>query len=70
MLGVRILGEFGDDPHRYLDGEARKNYAGTSPITRASGNRKVELARYARNPGRLSQVHAAQTNPAAARATG
>jgi transposase len=39
VLGARILGEFGDDPHRYIDGKARKNYAGTSPITRASGSR-------------------------------
>ena len=31
------------------DAKARKNYAGTSPITRASGTRKVVLARYARN---------------------
>ena len=28
--------------------KARKNYAGTSPITRASGTRKVVMARYAR----------------------
>jgi len=27
----------------------RKNYAGTSPITRASGRRRVVLARHARN---------------------
>jgi transposase len=49
VLGARILGEFGDDPRRYADGKARKNYAGTSPITRASGSRRVVLARYARN---------------------
>ena len=41
--------EFGDDPHRYADAKARKNYAGTSPITRASGKKTVVLARYARN---------------------
>ncbi|GAA2352742.1 hypothetical protein GCM10010170_043680 [Dactylosporangium salmoneum] len=35
VLGARVLGEFGDDPHRYTDGKARRNYAGTSPITRA-----------------------------------
>ena len=35
--GARVLGEFGDDPHRYRDGKARRNYAATSPITRASG---------------------------------
>ncbi|MFC6023871.1 IS110 family transposase, partial [Plantactinospora solaniradicis] len=57
VLGARILGEFGDDPHRYPDGKARKNYAGTSPITRASGNRKVVLARYARNRRLGDAVH-------------
>jgi hypothetical protein len=36
VLGAWILGEFGDDPHRYVDGKARKNYAGTSPITPAT----------------------------------
>jgi transposase len=49
ILGARVLGEFGDDPDRYSDARARKNYAGTSPITRASGTKKVVLARYARN---------------------
>jgi hypothetical protein len=49
ILGARVLGEFGDDPHRYHDARARKNYAGTSPVTRASGKKKVVLARYARN---------------------
>jgi transposase len=49
ILGARILGEFGDDPDRYADAKARKNYAGTSPITKASGTKKVVLARYARN---------------------
>ena len=37
VLGARALGEFGDDPNRYADAKSRKNYAGTSPITRASG---------------------------------
>jgi transposase len=49
VLGARVLGEFGDDPDRYADAKARKNYAGTSPITKASGSRKIVLARYARN---------------------
>jgi hypothetical protein len=48
-LGARVLGEFGDDPNRYADAKSRKNYAGTSPITKASGTRRVVLARYARN---------------------
>jgi len=49
VLGARALGEFGDDPNRYADAKSRKNYAGTSPITRASGTRSVVLARYVRN---------------------
>jgi transposase len=49
ILGARVLAEFGDDPNRYVDAKSRKNYAGTSPITRASGRSHVVLARYARN---------------------
>ena len=49
MLSARVLAEFGDDPHRYDSAKARKNYAGTSPITRASGKKKVVTARHVRN---------------------
>jgi hypothetical protein len=49
ILGARVLGEFGDDPHRYASAKARKNYAATSPITRASGKRKVVAARWIHN---------------------
>jgi transposase len=49
ILGARVLAEFGDDPNRYRDAKSRKNYAGTSPITRASGKHHAVLARYARN---------------------
>jgi transposase len=49
ILGARVLAEFGDDPHRYADAKSRKNYAGTSPITRASGKKKVVLARFVHN---------------------
>ena len=45
ILGARLLGEFGDDPHRYVDAKARKAYAGTAPITKASGKKKTVLAR-------------------------
>jgi len=55
ILGARVLGEFGDDPNRYADAKSRKNYAGTSPITKASGRSRVVLARYARNK-RLSDA--------------
>jgi transposase len=49
ILSARVLGEFGDDPNRYRDTKSRKNYAGSSPITKASGKHRVVLARYARN---------------------
>ena len=49
ILAARVLAEFGDAPPRYADARARKYYAGTSPITRASGTKKVVLARHARN---------------------
>jgi Transposase/Transposase IS116/IS110/IS902 family len=49
VLGARVLGEFGDDPHRYASGKARKNYAATSPITRASGKKKMVMARFIHN---------------------
>jgi transposase len=49
ILGARVLGDFGDDPGRYESGKARKNYGGTSPITRASGKKKVVTARFIHN---------------------
>jgi len=49
VLGARVLGEFGDDPNRYADAKSRKNYAGTSPLTVASGRKRAVLARYVRN---------------------
>jgi len=49
ILGARVLGEFGDEPNRYANAKSRKNYAGTSPITRASGTKKTVLARHVRN---------------------
>lgn len=57
ILGARVLAEFGDDPHRYRDARARRNYAGTSPITRASGRKVVVLARYVRNRRLGDAVH-------------
>ncbi|SEC48410.1 Transposase IS116/IS110/IS902 family protein [Amycolatopsis tolypomycina] len=49
ILGARVLAEFGDDPDRYATAKARKNCAGTSPITRASGKKKVAPARFVHN---------------------
>jgi transposase len=48
VLAARVLAEFGDDPQRYISAKARKAYAGTAPITRASGLRQVCW------PGRLA----------------
>jgi len=49
ILGVRVLAEFGDDRHRYASAKARKNYAGTSPLTIASGRTRAVTARHVRN---------------------
>ncbi len=48
-LGARVLAEFGDDPERYVDAKSRRNYAGTSPRTIASGKKRAVLARHVRN---------------------
>jgi hypothetical protein len=49
ILGARVLGEFGDDRTRFATAKSRKNYAGSAPITKASGKTHVVLARHARN---------------------
>lgn len=49
VLGARVLGEYGDDPTRWPDAASRRNYAGTAPITRASGRSRTVLARHIRN---------------------
>jgi transposase len=72
ILGARVLAEFGDADGRYASAKARKNYAGTSPITRASGKKKVVLARFVHNDRLIdtldSQAFAALTASPGARA--
>jgi transposase len=72
VLGARVLAEMGDDPDRYHDARARKNYAGMAPVTRASGTKRVVLARYARNrrlaDALYQQAFAALTGSPGARA--
>jgi transposase len=72
VLGARVLAEFGDDPDRYVSAKARKNYAGTSPITRASGKKKIVAARYVHNDrlidALMSQALSALTASPGARA--
>ena len=40
VVGARVPGEFGDDPHRYVSGKARKNYAGTPRSPARRGRRR------------------------------
>ena len=56
VLTARVLGESGDDPDRYANAKARKNYAGTSRITKASGKSRVVTAGPIRG-GRLFNAH-------------
>ncbi len=49
ILGARVLAEFGDDPERYNSAKSRRNYAGTSPLTIASGRKHAVVARHIRN---------------------
>lgn len=44
-----MLGDFGDDPNRYQDARSRRNYAGASPSTRASGKKRAVLPRFIRD---------------------
>lgn len=50
VLGARTLGECSRcDPDRYTSAKSRRNYAGTSPITIASGRKHAVVARHVRN---------------------
>jgi transposase len=72
VLGARVLAEFGDDKDRYADAKARKNYAGTAPITRQSGKTKIVSARRIHNDRLVDalglQAFAALTRSPGARA--
>ena len=57
ILGARVLAEFGDAANRYASAKARKNYAGTSPITRQSGKMRVVAARFVHNDRLLDALH-------------
>lgn len=57
VLGARVLAEFGDAPGRYASAKARKNYAGTSPITRQSGKTRVVSARHVHNDRLVDALH-------------
>jgi hypothetical protein len=58
ITGARTLGEYGDAPGRYASAKARKNYAGTSPLTIQSGKKKTVHARYIRSRHLIDALHA------------
>ena len=72
ILGARVLSEFGDDHARYGSAKARKNYAATSPVTRASGKKKTVATRCVHNDrlvdALMTQAFTALRNSSGARA--
>jgi hypothetical protein len=55
QLAARILAEIGDDRTRFADARGLKAYAGSSPITRASGEKSSITRRWVKND-RLNHV--------------
>ncbi|MFI9367054.1 IS110 family transposase [Kitasatospora sp. NPDC053057] len=49
QLGARVLAEIGDDRTRFADARALKSYAGSAPITRASGKKRHVGRRFIKN---------------------
>lgn len=49
QLAARILAEIGDDRTRFTNARGLKAYAGSSPITRASGKRSSITRRWVKN---------------------
>lgn len=54
QLGARVLAEIGDDRNRFADARALKAYAGSAPITRASGKKKFVGRRFIKNDRLIS----------------
>ena len=57
LAGARVLAEIGDDRARFADARGLKAFAGSAPITRASGKKTVVTHRYIKNR-RLAAVGA------------
>ncbi|MEU1629591.1 IS110 family transposase [Streptomyces sp. NPDC020096] len=49
QLGARVLAEIGDDHERFAHARGLKAYAGSSPITRASGKKSSITRRWVKN---------------------
>jgi len=70
--GARVLAEIGDDRSRFTDARALRSYAGSAPVTRASGKSLIVMHRRVKNQ-RLAAAgyvwtFAALTKSSAARA--
>ncbi|MFI1154106.1 IS110 family transposase [Streptomyces sp. NPDC020817] len=72
QLGARVLAEIGDDRERFADARGLKAYAGSSPITRASGKKSAITRRWVKNDrlnhGGYLWAFAALTSSAGAKA--
>jgi transposase len=55
LTGARVLAEIGDDRDRFADARGLKAYAGSAPVTRASGKTTAVLHRRVKNQ-RLASV--------------
>ena len=55
LTGARVLAEIGDDRNRFADARGLKAYAGSAPVTRASGKSTTVLHRRVKNQ-RLASV--------------
>jgi transposase len=57
VLGARILAEVGDDPNRFATADGLRAFAGTAPVTRASGRSRHVAARRVRNKRLADACH-------------
>jgi transposase len=57
VTGARILAEIGDDRDRFKTAQGLRSFAGTAPITRASGRSKVVSARHVHNKRLADACH-------------
>jgi transposase len=49
LTGARVLAEIGDDSTRFSDARGLKAYAGSAPVTRASGKSRAVMHRRVKN---------------------
>lgn len=57
VLAARVLAEVGDDPNRFATAQGLRAFAGTAPITRASGRSRFVNARRVRNKRLADACH-------------